>query len=119
MTIQTTRTPQRPTTWHLTAICAVGVLLLTGCAGVSEPQLVEGDGAAWSIGVAEPRFAGDERCDSDPMIDTAVMTADMPSSGYGITLVAEATEEDAQRVADCLRDALTSGTITISSPSGE
>ncbi|WP_417218609.1 hypothetical protein [Arthrobacter sp.] len=50
------------------------------------------------------------------MIDSAVMSADLPPSGLGINLKPEATEDDAQRVAECLRNALTSGEITISRP---
>lgn len=92
---------------------------VVGCAGVSEPTVVDGPGQMWSVGVSDPRFSGDERCDGDPSVDTAVMTADLPASGYGITLRTDATEDDALRIAGCLRDALTSGAITISRPSSE
>lgn len=99
------------------AVVAAGSM--AGCAGVSGLTVVDGPGLVWSVGVSDPRFAGDERCDGDPSVDIAVMTADLPTSGYGITLFADATEDDAQRIAGCLRDALTSGTITITRPSSE
>lgn len=99
------------------AICAVATgVLLAGCTQVSDVRIVDGDGNQWLVGVAAPRFAGADRCDSDPMIDSAVMSADLPPSGLGITLKPDATEDDAQRVAECLRNALTSGEITISRP---
>ncbi len=50
------------------------------------------------------------------MVDTSVSTADLPPSGFGITLVPGATEGDAVQVAECLQDALTSGEITIIRP---
>ncbi|MGO3151923.1 MAG: hypothetical protein ACTIJJ_04770 [Galactobacter sp.] len=50
------------------------------------------------------------------MIEATVMSADLPPSGLGITLRPEVTEDDAQRIAECLRNALTSGEITISRP---
>lgn len=111
-------------TWHTAPLLAMSVSVvmtgsLAGCVGVSGPTVVAGEGQTWSVGVSAPRFAGDNRCDDDPTIDTAVMTADLPVSGYGITLRADATEDDAHRIAGCLRDALSSGTITITPPSSE
>lgn len=120
-----TRVPSRPRLTRgvarLLAMSSTVMMagIIAGCAGVSEPTVVDGPGQVWSVGVSDPRFAGDERCDADPSIDTAVMTADLPTSGYGITLRADATEDDAQRIAECLRDSLTSGAITISRPSSE
>lgn len=97
--------------------CLTGLLLtLTGCASVPEPTIVDGAQDVWSIGVSDPRFKGEERCDDDPAIDTTLFTADLPTSRIGVTLRTEATEEDAQRIAECLGRALRSGAITIRSP---
>lgn len=104
---------------YLLALCAVATsVLLAGCSQVSDVRFVDGNGNQWSVGVADPRFSGDDRCDSDSMIESTVMSADLPSSGLGITLKPEAAEDDAQRIAECLRNALTSGEITISRPTG-
>lgn len=95
-------------------LCAAASI--AGCSGVAEPVFVEGAGEVWSIGVNDPRFAGDERCTGDPAIDTSVSTADLPTSRMGITLALDATEDDALRIAECLRDALSSGEIIIRPP---
>ncbi|GAA4900423.1 hypothetical protein GCM10025789_18540 [Tessaracoccus lubricantis] len=102
---------------YLLAMCAVATgMLLAGCSQVPDVRTVDANGNQWSVGVADPRFSGDDRCDSDSMIEATVMSADLPPSGLGITLRPEATEDDAQRIAECLRNALTSGEITISRP---
>lgn len=89
---------------------------VVGCAEVSGPNVVDGPGQVWSIGVTDPRFATEQHRDDDPSIDTTVMTADLPPSGFGITLVPDATEDEALRIAECLRGAVSSGEITISRP---
>lgn len=115
------RTENRVTS-HLPRRAAIAVLVICGvlpvaaCAGATEPVIIDGDGASWSIGVTDPRFAGDERCLEDTAIQNAVSTTDLPSSGLGITLTPDGTEEDALRIAECLQKALSSGEITISRP---
>jgi hypothetical protein len=52
----------------------------------------------------------------DPSIEESIQSLDMPSSHLGIKLKASATAEDAQRIADCLRQTLKTGEVSISSP---
>lgn len=97
----------------------VAALALTGCAsGPAQPlpSLQPGTTDRWTVTVSQPRFRSDERCGSDPSVDNAVLSADLPSSGLGITFKPGASEDDAVRVAECLQGALESGDISILSP---
>ena len=94
-------------------------ILLAGCAGPSGGyQRVDGGSDAWGVSVADPRVDSLGDCHEDPRVETAALSADMPSSGYGLRLVPEATETDALRLADCLAGAGAGagGRISISSP---
>jgi hypothetical protein len=52
----------------------------------------------------------------DPIIDEAVQSANLPSTGLGIKLLEAAEKEDAERIADCLRESLRRGEVSITSP---
>ena len=99
------------------------LFLLPACAASPQPGEYMRTTSAddrWSVGVEHPVFAtpaaGTAACEEDPSVETAVQSADMPSSHIGFRLIAGASEEDALRVAGCLEDSLSSGTISISSP---
>lgn len=74
------------------------------------------DQGPWSIGVSHrggPQ--GDmSSCVRDRSVSSSLMTADLPSSSTSVQLEDDATRDDVQRVLDCLDDALTGGTITVS-----
>lgn len=91
-------------------VCAVA-----GCSSVSI-SVVDGSSDTWLVGVTDPRFGSDDTCSTDPSVESAFSTEDLPSSRLGITLIPGATEDDAHRIAACLHDALDSGAVTISRP---
>lgn len=70
----------------------------------------------WGVGANHPKYSSIESCEKDPSVETSVLSADMPSSHLGLRLVTGSTENDALRIANCLKSALSEGTIWISSP---
>lgn len=70
----------------------------------------------WSVGAHNPEYASLNDCDHDPSVETAVVSADQPSSKLGLRLVEGATEDDALRIAKCLESALSAGKIWVSEP---
>ena len=101
----------------LTLLAAL-VMLLAACASQPsasfERSVSEDD--RWGVGANSPKYSSIENCEKDPSVETSLLSADMPPSRLGLRLAPGATEADALRVAKCLDDALTSGTIWISSP---
>jgi hypothetical protein len=98
------------------------LFLLPACAASPQPneymRTISADDR-WSVGVEHPVFAtsaAGTACEDDLSVETAVQSADMPSSHVGFRLIAGASEADALRVAACLEESLSSGTISISSP---
>jgi hypothetical protein len=94
------------------------VVLLAGCAPTAPtdyPRAASADDR-WGIGVSFPVFESLDTCEDDPSVESAVISADMPSSNLGVRLKAGSSETDALRVAECVDQALTSGDITIFSP---
>ncbi|MDQ0075896.1 hypothetical protein [Arthrobacter oryzae] len=104
---------------HSRMIFPVLALLLAGCAG--PPSDAHHRSAShdetWNVGATHPRYDSLGACDDDPSVETAVVSADLPPSHLAMSLRPDATEEDAVRVAACLRLTLTSGEIWIASPS--
>ena len=94
------------------------ILLLPGCSGsfAGGYDRIVGGSDAWNVHVADPRVDSLGECHDDPSGETAALSTDLPSSAYGLRLVPGSTETDALRLADCLADARTSDTITITSP---
>jgi hypothetical protein len=93
------------------------VLLAGGCSSVGAEYIrVVGGSDAWAVSAAQPRVDSLGECHDDPSVETAVLSADMPSSVYGLRLVSGSTEADALRLADCLAEARASDEITINSP---
>ena len=103
---------------HSRLIFPVLALLLASCAGPPSDRYhrsASHDGS-WNVGATHPRYESLSPCDHDPSVETAVVSADLPPSHLALRLLPAATEEDAVRVADCLRLALTGGEIWIASP---
>ncbi|WP_167043847.1 hypothetical protein [Salinibacterium sp. ZJ454] len=115
------------------AVGALGLIaVLTGCASstgspVFDPEQTAGassgsyeretgEDTSWGVGATDPRYESLSPCSEDPSIETAVQSADLPSSRLGMRLVPGSTEADALRIADCLAIALTGGQIWISAP---
>jgi hypothetical protein len=93
------------------------VLLAGGCSSVGAEYIrVVGGSDAWAVSAAQPRVDSLGECHDDPSVETAVLSADMPTSVYGLRLVSGSTEADALRLADCLAGARASDEITIYSP---
>ncbi|MGY4544041.1 hypothetical protein ACVWY0_003984 [Arthrobacter sp. UYNi723] len=59
-----------------------------------------------------------EHCFEDPLIEQSIESADLPSTHLGIKLLETATQQDAERIADCLRPSAGSGEVSITSPRG-
>jgi hypothetical protein len=94
------------------------VVLLAACAPAAPagyPRAASADDR-WGIGVSFPVFESLDTCEDDPSVESAVMSADMPSSHLAVRLNAGSSEVDAMRVAECVDQALTTGDITIFSP---
>lgn len=98
------------------------VVWLAACAAPSDSANYARTASAddrWGVGVSFPVYSSLAACDDDLSVESAVQSADMPSSRLGFRLTAEASEADALRVADCVATALNSGEITIMYPGGQ
>ncbi|CAM3151285.1 hypothetical protein PSET11_00220 [Arthrobacter ulcerisalmonis] len=95
------------------------VLLLASCAAPSDstdyPSIASADDR-WGVGVTDPVFVSLAECEDDPSVESAVQSADMPSSRLGFRLKAGASETDAVRIADCVAPLLSNGELAIVSP---
>ncbi|MDM7989321.1 hypothetical protein [Arthrobacter sp. zg-Y877] len=104
--------------WTLAPVIAGAVVLsMVGCGAggaASEPKNPQSD--RWNLGVTGPRSGPYSQCLDDPSIEESLQSADFPSSHLGIRLVVSATAEDAQRIADCLKQTLSTGEVSISGP---
>jgi hypothetical protein len=100
------------------SVLLAGVLLVA-CAAPSGtgdyPRTASADDR-WGVGVSFPVYSSLNGCDEDPSVESAVQSADMPTSRLGFRLKAGASEADALRVADCVVAALSSGDLTVISP---
>lgn len=97
-------------------ICLLS-LALGSCARVpDEVCIATGTSDRWLVGVSGPRSGGIARCVEDPIIEETIESANLPSTHLGLKLQEAAKEEDAKRIADCLRRGLNSGDVSIVSP---
>lgn len=97
----------------LAALAGCGNALPVGDSSEFSRHTATGD--FWQVGVQYPEGdIGD--CSDDGAVADGIMSADAPSSRYVWTLTQESGETDAERIADCLKSGLTSGTITIYEP---
>lgn len=94
----------------------LGISLLTlalgSCAQIpNDVNIATGTSDRWLVGVSGPRSGGIDGCLEDPVIEEAIESANLPSTHLGIKLREAAKEEDAKRIADCLRRGLKSGDV--------
>jgi len=96
----------------------LAVMVLAGCTQDGSPPSINYEhGEFWSVTVEKPRFHEEEQCGQDPAVKLVVISTDVPSSAYYVELQPNATREDADRIASCLRRFLESGTLTVAGPS--
>ncbi|WP_157156434.1 hypothetical protein [Diaminobutyricimonas sp. LJ205] len=100
------------------AVASVASVSLAGC-GATIERLPEGSLATWQVGVVHPSPPPPNACADDPAVESSLQSLDLPSSHYGYSLIADATESDAERVADCIAAGISSGNITIAPPASE
>jgi hypothetical protein len=102
---------------RIIALCLL-LLSLGSCgSGSTEIRVTTGTSDRWLVGVSGPRGGSPlDPCLKDPAIEESYQSTDLPSTHLSIELLQTATKEDAERIADCLRQRLTSGNITIHSP---
>ena len=80
-------------------------------------SITPGSSDRWSISVLGPRDgASTDDCFEDPLIEEAIQSANLPSIHLGIKLLETAAQEDAERIADCFRERLSSGEVSIQKP---
>jgi hypothetical protein len=93
-------------------------LALGSCGVATDAKSVTpGTSDRWSVSVLGPRDgASIDHCFEDPLIEESIQSADLPSTHLGIKLLETATQEDAERIAGCLRERLSSGEVSIRSP---
>lgn len=100
-------------------IIGIGVLpIALGSCAVSpgDADITSGTSDRWIIGVTGPRSGVIDPCMEDPIIEEAIASANLPSTHLSIKLRKAGKKEDADRIADCLRQGLKSGDISIKSP---
>lgn len=92
-------------------------IALGSCAvGPGDADVTSGTSDRWMVGVTGPRSGVIDPCMEDPIIEEAIASANLPSTHLSIKLRQAAKLEDAERIADCLRQGLKSGDISIKSP---
>lgn len=103
------------------ALAPALVMLLGACSAPPDPGKYTRTASTddrWNVAVSYPAYSSLAGCDDDPNVESAVQSADMPSSKLGIRLKAGSSEADALRIADCVAAALSSGELTIAAPEG-
>lgn len=92
-------------------------LALGGCGTApDETEITLGPSDRWNVSVLGPRDGSIDHCLEDPLIEESIQSANLPSTHLGINLLETAKQEDAERIADCLRESLISGEVSIRSP---
>ena len=95
--------------WAMTAV-------LPANTAPGETEITPGPSDRWNVSVLGPRDGSIDHCLQDPLIEESVQTANLPSTHLGIKLLETAAQEDAERIADCLRESLGSGEVSITRP---
>lgn len=93
--------------------------LVLGSCGTAAGQssISPGTSDRWHVSVLGARDgAAIGHCFEDPLIEQSIESANLPSTHLAIKLLETATQEDAGRIADCLRENLGSGEVSITSP---
>lgn len=102
--------------WRIIGTCALAMTLASCAQAPDEVSPATGTSDRWLVGVSGPRSGGIDQCMEDPIIEEAIASANLPSTHLSIRLREAAKEEDAKRIADCLRRGLTSGDVSIVGP---
>lgn len=95
------------------------VVLLAACAPAAPadyPRAPPSADGRWSVAIGFPVYESLNTCEDDASVESAIISADMPTSHLAVRRHAGSSEADAMRVAECVDHALTSGDITIFSP---
>ena len=107
----------KKTNWQGIIGISVFPLVLGSCATLpGEINVSPGESDRWVVGVAGQRSGAIDPCLEDPIIEESIQSANLPSTHLSIKLRKTAKEEDAERIADCLRRRLKSGDVSIISP---
>lgn len=104
-------------THQVLGLCLLPVAL-GGCgAAPGETDITPGTSDRWSVGMFDSRGTGPTgHCLEDPVIEESISSANLPSTHLGIKLKETATQDDAERIADCLREGSGAGDVSITSP---
>lgn len=102
---------------RIIGLCLLPLALGSCGSGSTEIRVTTGTSDRWLVGVSGQRGGSPlDQCLKDPVIEDAYQSTDLPSTHLSIELLQTATKEDAERIAECLRQRLTSGDVSISSP---
>ena len=93
-------------------------LALAACGTApGETTIIPGTSDRWHVSVLGSRDgASIEHCFDNPLIEESIQSADLPSTHLTIKLLEIAPQEEAERIAGCLRPSVGSGEVTITSP---
>lgn len=104
-------------TRHWMGLCLLPLALGSCGTAPGETDITPGPSDRWNVSVLGPRDGDSiDHCLEDPLIEESIQSANLPSTHLGIKLLETATQEDAERIADCLRESLISGEVSIRSP---
>lgn len=93
-------------------------LVLVGCGTAPGATSVTlGTSDRWHVNVLGARDdASIEHCFKHALIEEAIQSADLPSTHLDIKLLEPATQEEAEQIADCLRQNVGNAKVSITSP---
>lgn len=104
------------------AALSIVVLSTAGCGAGASGRDGTGSGdtggrpSKWSVSIVDPEPGSYGQCLEDPSVEESFVSADYPASHMGVTLTAEATADDARRIADCLQQAVPSAKVSVTGP---
>lgn len=93
-------------------------LALAACGIVpGQTGITTGTSDRWFVSLFDAKGIGPlGQCLEDPTIEESIESANLPSTHLSIKFKEEATQYDAERIADCLRQSSGSGNISITRP---
>ncbi|WP_461163537.1 hypothetical protein [Arthrobacter sp. R4-81] len=103
--------------YQLLGLCLL-TLALGGCGTApGETDITPGTSDRWFVSLFDSRGIGPiDQCLEDPIIEESIESANLPSTHLSIKFKEAATQEDAERIADCLRQSSGGGNVSITSP---
>ena len=104
-------------THQVLGLCLL-TLALGGC-GIwpGQTDITPGTSDRWFVGVFDERGIGLlGQCLEDPSIEESIESANLPSMHLSIKFKEAATQDDAERIADCLRQGSGARDVSITSP---